>query len=67
MPKAKSRTNPATGKEDELTCVRSYARQEFRAAAGGDEGGGEEATGTRSITGHPAVFNSPADIGGYFE
>ena len=67
MPKAKSRTNPATGKEDELTCVRSYARQEFRAAVGGDEGGGEEATGIRSITGHPAVFNSPADIGGYFE
>ncbi|MDY6300083.1 MAG: HK97 family phage prohead protease [Selenomonadaceae bacterium] len=67
MPKAKSRTNPATSKEDALTCVRSYARQEFRAAEGGDEGDGEGVAGTRSITGHPAVFNSPADIGGYFE
>ena len=47
--------------------MRSYARQEFRAAEGGDEGGGEGVAGTRSITGHPAVFNSPADIGGYFE
>lgn len=47
--------------------MRSYARQEFRAAEGGDEGGGEGVAGTRSITGHPAVFKSPADIGGYFE
>ena len=67
MSRAKSRTNPASRRDDEMTCVRSYARQEFRAAAGGDEGDGEEAAGTRSITGHPAVFNSPADIGGCFE
>ena len=67
MPKAKSRTNPASKKDDAMTCVRSYARQEFRAVAGGEDNGDGEDDGIRSITGHPAVFNSPADIGGWFE
>ena len=67
MPKAKSRTNPASKRDDEMTCVRSYARQEFRAVAGGEGDGDGEDDGIRSITGHPAVFNSPADIGGWFE
>ena len=67
MPKAKSRTNPASKKDDAMTCVRSYARQEFRAVAGGEGNGDGEDDGIRSITGHPAVFNSPADIGGWFE
>lgn len=68
MPRAKSRTNPASKKDDEMTCVRSYARQEFRATDDGKDGKeGEEDKGIRSITGHPAVFNSPADIGGWFE
>lgn len=68
MPKAKSRTNPANKKDDAMTCVRSYARQEFRAADDGKDGKeGEDDKGIRSITGHPAVFNSPADIGGWFE
>lgn len=68
MPRAKSRTNPASKKDDEMTCVRSYARQEFRATNDGKNGEeGEEDKGIRSITGHPAVFNSPADIGGWFE
>lgn len=67
MPKAKSRTNPASKKDDEMTCVRSYARQEFRAVTGGDDNGDGEDDGIRSITGHPAVFNSPADISGWFE
>ena len=66
MPKMKSRTNPASSKErDAMTCVRSYARQEFRAVvADNDE---EKDNGLRSIAGHPAVFGSPADIGGLFE
>ena len=53
MPKMKSRTNPASSKErDAMTCVRSYARQEFRAvAADNDEG---KDNGLRSIAGHPA-------------
>ena len=67
MPKAKRRANPANKKDDAMTCVRSYKRQEFRAVAGGNDGGEGEDEGTRSITGHPAVFSSPADIGGWFE
>ena len=67
MPKAKRRANPANKKDDAMTCVRSYKRQEFRAAAGGNDGGEGEDKGVRSITGHPAVFSSPADIGGWFE
>ena len=67
MPKAKRRANPASKKDDAMTCVRSYKRQEFRAAAGGNDGGKGEDKGIRSITGHPAVFSSPADIGGWFE
>lgn len=67
MPKAKRRENPASKKDDAMTCVRSYKRQEFRAAAGGNDGGEGEDNGVRSITGHPAVFSSPADIGGWFE
>lgn len=67
MPKAKRRTTPASKKDDAMTCVRSYKRQEFRAAAGGNDGKDGEDKGIRSITGHPAVFSSPADIGGWFE
>lgn len=67
MPKAKRRANPASKKDDAMTCVRSYKRQEFRAAAGGNDGKDGEGKGIRSITGHPAVFSSPADIGGWFE
>lgn len=67
MPRAKSRTNPASKKDDAMTCVRSYARQEFRAVTSGDDNGGGEDDGIRSITGHPAVFSSPADICGWFE
>ena len=66
MPRAKSRTNPASKKDDAMTCVRSYARQEFRAVTSGDDNGGGEDDGIRSITGHPAVFSSPADICGWF-
>ena len=39
-------------------CRRKYAGQEFRAA---------DQDGEKHLTGHPAVFNSPTDIGGYFE
>ena len=67
MPKAKSRMNPASKKDDAMTCVRSYARQEFRAVTGGEDNGDGEDDGIRSITGHPAVLNSPADNGGWFE
>lgn len=42
---------------DGRTCVRRYKGQEFR--AGEDENG-------KTITGHPAVFDSQADIGGWF-
>lgn len=42
---------------DEMVVTRSYNRQEFR--AGGDDS-------DKTIEGHPAVFNSPADIGGWF-
>ena len=42
---------------DGRTCVRRYNGQEFR--AGEDENG-------KTITGHPAVFDSQADIGGWF-
>lgn len=67
MPKAKRRANPASKKDDAMTCVRSYKRQEFRATEGGSDGKDGEDKGVRSITGHPAVFSSPADIGGWFE
>ena len=39
-------------------CRRKYAGQEFRAA---------DQEGEKHLTGHPAVFNSPTDIGGWFE
>lgn len=44
-------------KASSMTCVRSYSKQNFRAA----EGDGES-----TIVGHPAVFDSMADIGGWF-
>lgn len=47
-----------TKTESDLTCVRSYSRQDFRAADGDN--------GEKTIVGHPAVFDSQADIGGWF-
>lgn len=64
MPKSQVKTKKSK-ERDGMTCVRSYARQEFRAVAG-DNGEGKD-NGLRSIAGHPAVFGSPADIGGWFE
>lgn len=52
---AKAKT--AQQSRDEMVITRSYNRQEFR--AGGDDA-------DKTIEGHPAVFNSPADIGGWF-
>lgn len=43
--------------KDDL-CYRSYAKQEFRA---------DDNDGVKTITGHPAVFESPADIAGMFQ
>ena len=45
------------GKASNMTCVRSYSKQNFRAAEG---------DGGSTIVGHPAVFDSVADIGGWF-
>lgn len=45
-------------KKEDL-CYRSYAKQEFRAD--------EDDNGVKTITGHPAVFDSPADIAGMFQ
>ena len=44
-------------KASSMTCVRSYSKQNFRAA--------EDDSGS-TIVGHPAVFDSMADIGGWF-
>lgn len=63
----------AETKNDGMTCVRSYAKQEFRAVQppmpdeAADTADVVEDNGVRSITGHPAVFGSPADIGGLFK
>ena len=44
-------------KASNMTCVRSYSKQNFRAAEG---------DGGSTIVGHPGVFDSMADIGGWF-
>lgn len=49
--------NPIMGKND-MVLRRRITGQEFRAA---------DVDGDKSISGHPAVFDSPADIGGYFQ